>query len=56
MNFALSEQTPFTVEFATLTLDPSAKHKPRAKIFRPSEIDALLKKHDLAKKEDEAKS
>jgi 20S proteasome subunit alpha 3 len=27
-------------------------HKPRAKLFRPAEIDALLKKHDLAKKEE----
>jgi 20S proteasome subunit alpha 3 len=42
------------VEFATLTLDPAVAHKPRAKLFRPAEIDALLKKHDLAKKEDDA--
>ncbi|KAI0339890.1 20S proteasome subunit [Trametopsis cervina] len=39
------------VEFATLTLD--AEKQPKAKIYRPAEIDALLKKHDLAKKEDE---
>lgn len=39
-----------TVEFATLTLD--ADKKPKAKIYRPSEIDALLQKHGLAKKED----
>jgi 20S proteasome subunit alpha 3 len=42
------------VEFATLTLDPAIAHKPRAKLFRPAEIDALLKKHDLAKKEEDA--
>ena len=41
----------FTVEFATLTLDPETK-KPRAKIYRPTEVDALLLKHGLAKKED----
>ena len=39
------------VEFATLTLDPTTK-KPRAKIYRPAEVDALLQKHDLGKKED----
>ena len=42
-----------TVEFATLTLDPNAKHKPKARIFRPSEIDALLVKHGLGKKEED---
>ena len=40
------------VEFATLTLDPSTK-TPKAKIYRPGEIDALLRKHDLAKKDDD---
>jgi len=39
------------LEFATLTLDPETK-KPRAKIYRPAEVDALLTKHGLAKKED----
>jgi 20S proteasome subunit alpha 3 len=39
------------VEFATLELD--AEKRPRAKIYRPSEIDALLRKHDLAKKEED---
>lgn len=43
------------LEFATLKLHPTEKHKPVAKIFKPSEIDALLKKHDLAKKEDDTK-
>ncbi|EIN11427.1 20S proteasome subunit [Punctularia strigosozonata HHB-11173 SS5] len=38
------------LEFATLTLEGD---KPKAKIYRPTEIDALLKKHDLAKKEDD---
>ena len=41
------------VEFATLTLDAATK-VPKAKIYRPSEIDALLKKHDLAKKDEDA--
>ena len=40
------------VEFATLTLDPTTK-APRAKIYRPAEVDALLKKYDLAKKDDD---
>ena len=40
------------MEFATLTLD--AEQQPKAKIYRPSEIDALLKKHDLAKKDEDA--
>lgn len=39
------------MEFATLTLD--AEKKPKAKIYRPAEIDALLRKHDLAKKDDD---
>jgi 20S proteasome subunit alpha 3 len=43
------------LEFATLKLHPTEKHKPVAKIFKPSEIDDLLKKHDLAKKEDDTK-
>ena len=42
-----------TVEFAVLTVDPDTK-KPRAKIYRPAEIDALLVKHDLAKKDEDA--
>ena len=41
-----------TVEFSTLTLDPKTK-TPKAKIYRPGEVDALLKKHDLAKKDDD---
>jgi len=40
------------LEFATLTLDPETG-RPHAKIFKPDEIDALLKLHGLAKKEDE---
>ncbi|KAI0684739.1 20S proteasome subunit [Cytidiella melzeri] len=39
------------LEFATLTLD--AEQQPKAKIYRPAEIDALLKKHDLAKKDED---
>lgn len=44
----------YAVEFATLTLEPDAKHKPKARIFRPAEIDALLVKHGLGKKEEDA--
>lgn len=33
-----------------LTYDEEAK-QPKAKIYRPSEIDTLLKAHDLAKKD-----
>ena len=40
------------VEFATLTLD--ANKKPKAKIYKPSEIDALLQKHGLGKKDEDA--
>ncbi|GJF00676.1 proteasome subunit alpha [Phanerochaete sordida] len=40
------------LEFATLTLD--AEQRPKAKIYRPAEIDALLRKHDLAKKDEDA--
>ncbi|KAH9057296.1 proteasome subunit alpha type 4 [Lactarius vividus] len=41
------------LEFAVLTVDPVTK-EPRAKIYRPAEIDALLVKHDLAKKDEDA--
>ncbi|TFY73810.1 hypothetical protein EWM64_g10203 [Hericium alpestre] len=41
------------LEFATLTLDPATK-TPKAKIYRPAEIDALLQKHGLGKKEEDA--
>ena len=41
-----------TVEFATLTLDAATK-APRAKVYRPAEVDALLRQHDLAKKDDD---
>ncbi len=40
------------VEFAVLTVDPVTK-EPKAKIYRPAEIDALLVKHDLAKKDED---
>ncbi|EPT04612.1 hypothetical protein FOMPIDRAFT_1021822 [Fomitopsis schrenkii] len=39
------------LEFATLTLD--AENRPKAKIYKPAEIDALLVKHDLAKKDED---
>ncbi|OJT15418.1 Proteasome subunit alpha type-4-A [Trametes pubescens] len=38
------------LEFATLTLD--ASKQPKAKIYNPAEIDALLQKHGLGKKEE----
>jgi len=41
-----------TVEFAVLTLDPTTK-QPKAKIYRPSEIDALLQTEGLAKKDED---
>jgi 20S proteasome subunit alpha 3 len=44
----------FAVEFATLTLDPITG-LPQAKIFRPTEVDELLVKQGLGKKDDEAK-
>lgn len=42
------------MEFATLTLD--ANKKPKAKIYKPAEIDALLQKHGLGKKEEEGET
>ena len=42
----------FIVEFATLTLDPATR-EPRAKIYRPAEVDALLEKHGLRKKDED---
>ncbi|KAG9015616.1 hypothetical protein FRB90_004724 [Tulasnella sp. 427] len=41
------------LEFATLTLDATT-NAPRAKIYRPAEVDALLEKHGIAKKDDDA--
>lgn len=41
-----------TVEFAVLEYDEVQK-KPKAKIYHPSEIDALLVKHELAKKNED---
>ncbi|PSR71182.1 hypothetical protein PHLCEN_2v12941 [Hermanssonia centrifuga] len=40
------------LEFATLTLDPETK-QPKARIYRPAEIDALLQKQGLGKKEED---
>lgn len=42
-----------SVEFATLTLDPTTK-QPKAKIYRPAEVDALLEKQGLGKKDEDA--
>lgn len=47
-----SANARLTVEFATLTLD--ADGRPKARIYKPAEIDALLVKHDLAKKDEDA--
>ncbi|KAJ3489136.1 hypothetical protein NLI96_g2336 [Meripilus lineatus] len=41
------------LEFATMTLDPTTK-QPKAKIYRPAEVDALLQQQGLGKKEDDA--
>lgn len=41
-----------SVEFAVLTLDPETK-QPKAKIYRPSEIDALLLAEGLTKKDED---
>ncbi|KAJ7772660.1 nucleophile aminohydrolase [Mycena maculata] len=41
------------LEFAVLTLDPVTK-QPKAKIYKPAEIDLLLEKEGLAKKDEDA--
>lgn len=48
----LIKNPPLAVEFATLTLDKVTK-QPKAKIYRPAEVDALLEKHGIAKKSDD---
>ena len=40
------------MEFAVLTYDDATK-QPKAKIYRPSEIDALLVAQGLAKKDED---
>ena len=40
------------MEFAVLTLDEKTG-KPKAKIYKPKEIDALLEKEGLAKKDED---
>lgn len=40
------------VEFAVLTLDPVTK-QPKAKIYKPAEIDALLLSEGLGKKDED---
>jgi len=40
------------LEFAVITLDAVAK-KPKAKIYRPTEVDVLLEKHGVMKKEED---
>jgi 20S proteasome subunit alpha 3 len=41
-----------SVEFATLTVDPTTK-KLKPRICHPAEVDGLLKKHQLAKREED---
>jgi len=41
------------LEFAVLTIDEETK-QPRSKIYRPSDIDAILQKHGLAKKDEDS--
>ena len=41
-----------SVEFAVLTLDPVTK-EPRAKIYKPSEIDVLLTAEGLTKQDED---
>jgi 20S proteasome subunit alpha 3 len=41
-----------SVEFAVLTVDPET-NQPKAKIYRPAEIDALLRAEGLTKKEED---
>jgi len=43
------------LEFATMTLDP-ATQQPKARIYRPAEVDALLEKHGIAKKAEDDKA
>lgn len=44
--------TFLSVEFAVLTLDPATK-APRAKIYKPAEIDALLSAEGLTKQDED---
>lgn len=45
-------QIRFLVEFAVITLDTETQ-LPKAKIYKPDEIDELLQAEGLAKKEDD---
>jgi 20S proteasome subunit alpha 3 len=55
-SFLLSERFEIgymsAVEFGVLTLDPETK-QPKAKIYRPTEIDALLQTEGLGKKDED---
>lgn len=42
----------YLVEFAVITLDAATK-KPKAKIYRPEEVNVLLDKQGVMKKEDD---
>ncbi|CCM05847.1 uncharacterized protein FIBRA_08083 [Fibroporia radiculosa] len=41
------------MEFATLTLNPATK-QPKARIYKPAEVDALLVEQGLAKKDEDS--
>lgn len=51
-SFGLAEKLTALVEFATMTLHPTTK-APLAKIYRPSEIDELLRKLELGGTQEE---
>lgn len=40
------------MEFATLTIDP-VTNQPKARIYKPAEIDALLQQEGLGKKDED---
>ena len=48
----LLNDVSWPVEFAVLALDPKTK-KPKGKIYRPAEIDALLLSEGLMKKDED---
>lgn len=50
--YACPDDVWIIVEFAVLTLDPVTK-QPKAKIYKPAEIDALLQTEGLGKKDDD---
>lgn len=49
---AFTHNCVLSVEFAVLTLDPVTS-QPRAKIYKPAEIDALLLAEGLTKQDED---